>query len=137
MNSVTITSSIQAPIHKVWEYWTKEEHIEQWNFASPDWHCPSAKNNLIKGGEFHYIMAAKDNSMSFDFWGTYQNIEPEKCIEMMLGDGRKVSVLFEERENRTLITEVFEPEKVNTIELQQKGWQLILDNFKKHVESRL
>lgn len=137
MNSVTITSNINAPIHKVWECWTKEEHIEQWNFASHEWHCPTAKNNLIIGGEFHYIMAAKDNSMSFDFWGTYQHIESEKCIEIVLGDGRKMSVLFEERENRTLITESFEPEKINAIELQQKGWQMILDNFKKYAESQL
>ncbi len=137
MNFITITSNINAPISKVWECWTKEEHIEQWNFASPEWHCPTAKNNLIKGGEFHYIMAAKDNSMSFDFWGTYENIESKKFIEIVLGDGRKMSVLFEQTENRTLLTESFEPETENTIELQQKGWQMILDNFKKYTENQL
>ncbi len=137
MNAITVTSSIKAPINKVWDCWTKEEHIKQWNFVSPEWHCPDAKNNLVKGGEFHYTMAAKDNSMSFDFWGTYQEVIFEKHIAVVLGDGRKVSVSFEEIGDIVLVTEVFEPEKVNPIELQQTGWQLILDNFKKHTESQL
>ncbi len=134
MNLVTITSTIHAPINKVWGYWTGAEHIKKWNFASSDWHCPKAENHLIVGGEFHYIMSAKDNSMSFDFWGTYQTIESEKLIEILLGDGRKMSVLFEETENGTLITEKFEPETENTVALQQMGWQMILDNFKSYTE---
>ena len=135
MSPITITSIINAPINKVWKCWTEEEHIKNWNFASPEWHCPDATNNLIKGGEFHYTMAAKDNSMSFDFWGTYQEIVFEKSIAIILGDGRKVSISFEEIENSVLVTETFEPEKINPIELQQKGWQTIVDNFKKYTEA--
>jgi len=127
---ISIQSIINAPINKVWECWTREEHITKWNFASSDWHCPSATNDFIAGGEFHYIMAAKDNSMSFDFWGTYQKIEVEKSIEILLGDGRRMSVYFEVLPNGTLITETFEAEKENPIEMQQTGWQMILDNLK-------
>ncbi len=134
MNPITISTIINAPIHIVWEYWTQEKHITNWNFASTDWHCPSAKNNLTEGGEFHYTMAAKDNTMSFDFWGTYQKIEIEKSLEIILGDERKVSVYFEVISNGTLVTETFDPEEVNPIELQQTGWQMILDNFKNYVE---
>ena len=134
MPPITISSTINAPIHKVWECWTQEQHITSWNFASTDWHCPSVKNNLIEGGEFHYTMAAKDNTMSFDFWGTYHKIEIEKSLEIILGDKRKMSVYFEVLPKGTLVTETFDPEKVNPIELQQAGWQMILDNFKKYVE---
>lgn len=134
MNPITISAIINAPINIVWECWTQEKHITDWNFASTDWHCPSAKNNLTEGGEFHYTMAAKDNTMSFDFWGTYQKIEIEKCLEIILGDERKVSVYFDEIFNGTLVTETFDPEEVNPIELQQAGWQMILDNFKNYVE---
>lgn len=137
MDPITVTSIIHAPIHKVWECWTTDEHIEKWNFASSDWYCPSAKNNLIIGGEFHYTMASIDNSMSFDFWGTYQEIIVEKRIEIVLGDGRNVKVVFEETENGVQLTEVFDPEQENPIELQQAGWQSILDNFKKYTESLL
>jgi hypothetical protein len=43
-------------------------------------------------------------------------------------------VSFEETSEGTLLTEQFEPEKVNAIELQEAGWQCILDNFKNYVE---
>jgi hypothetical protein len=39
-------------------------------------------------------MAAKDGSFEFDFWGTSQKIEPQKSIEIVLGDQRKMIVLL-------------------------------------------
>jgi uncharacterized protein YndB with AHSA1/START domain len=134
MNLITVQVTVHTPIAKVWEYWTKEEHITNWNFAVSDWHCPAATNDLIIGGEFHYTMAAKDNSFSFDYWGTYQKIEFEKQLEFILGDGRKVMVHFESTEHGTVVTEQFEPEQQNPVERQQAGWQMILDNFKNYVE---
>jgi len=131
---VTVTTTIHAPIKKVWEYWTKAEHIINWNFASLDWCCPKAENHLLIGGEFHYLMSAKDGSMSFDFCGTYQHIELAKQLDILLGDGRKMSVSFQETDNRTIVIEKFEPESQNPIELQKSGWQMILDNFKKYAE---
>jgi uncharacterized protein YndB with AHSA1/START domain len=86
------------------------------------------------GGEFHYTMSARDNSMSFDFWGTYKKIEKEKNIEILLGDGRSMLVTFEMIDTTTIVTEKFEPENENPVEMQQAGWQMILDNFKRYVE---
>jgi uncharacterized protein YndB with AHSA1/START domain len=80
-------------------------------------------------------MAAKDGSFSFDFAGVYSNIVLHKLIEYTLNDGRKVSIVISENENTTTIVETFEPETENTIELQQLGWQAILDNFKNYVEN--
>jgi len=134
MEQIEVKSIINAPISHVWDYWTLPNHIVNWNFASNDWHCPKAENNLIIGGEFHYLMEAKDGSFSFDFWGTYVNFEVEKNLEILLGDGRKVTVLFEFSDNKTIITEKFDPETVNPVELQKAGWQMILDNFKLYVE---
>ena len=136
MNCLTVSSIVNAPIQEVWKYWTQPEHIVNWNFASEDWHCPKAENNLTAKGQFHYLMAAKDASFSFDFWGTYISIEFEKSIEIILGDGRKLWVYFEESTNGTKVTELFEPESENSIELQQMGWQSIIDNFKKYVERK-
>jgi uncharacterized protein YndB with AHSA1/START domain len=134
MKFIKVESIINAPIRKVWDYWTNEAHITHWNFASSDWHCPTATNNLVVGSEFHYTMAAKDNSMSFDFWGTYKKVEFETLIEIVLGDGRQMSVTFGITDTGIRITEFFEPEQVNPVEMQQAGWQMILDNFKKYVE---
>lgn len=135
MAFITVQNTIQAPISHVWECWTSEEHITKWNFTSDDWCCPSAKNDLQVGSEFHYEMASKDGSMSFDFWGTYTEVIPEKTIEFTLGDGRKVRVNFSEMPEGVRVVEEFEPENQHPKEMQQAGWQLILDNFKKHAES--
>ena len=135
MAFITIETTINAPIAHVWEKWTTPEHVQHWNFASPDWHCPSAKSDLQVGGEFHYEMASKDGSMSFDFWGTFREIETDKLIEILLGDGRKMKVTFASTEMGTKVTEQFEPENQNPEDMQQAGWQMILDNFKSYAES--
>ena len=136
MDLLMVSNIVNAPIAKVWQYWNQPEHIVEWNFASDDWCCPKAENHFVVKGEFHYTMAAKDNSDSFDFWGTYTKIEFEKLIEIVLGDGRVVTVHFEEVSNGIKVTETFEPESENSLELQKMGWQSILDNFKKQVERK-
>jgi uncharacterized protein YndB with AHSA1/START domain len=114
--------------------WTAPEHISKWNNASEDWHTPSAENDLRINGQFKSTMAAKDGSMSFDFGGTYTNIEENKLIEYVLGDGRKVSISFTAQGDSTYISETFEAEQTNPVEMQKNGWQAILNNFKKYTE---
>ena len=79
-------------------------------------------------------MAAKDGSVDFDFWGTYVKVEPYQALEMYLGDGRNLKIEFNEIDGAVNITEIFEPEEVNSLELQEAGWQSILNNFKHYVE---
>jgi hypothetical protein len=80
-------------------------------------------------------MAARDGSMSFDFWGTFQEIEEQKSLDILIGDGRKMKVTFASTEMGTKVTEEFEPENQNPEDLQQAGWQMILDNFKSYAEN--
>jgi uncharacterized protein YndB with AHSA1/START domain len=134
LNPIQIESLILAPVEVVWQYFTDPEHIVHWNNASPDWHTPKAENNLQVGGKFSYIMAAKDESFSFDFWGIYDIVEENKRLNYTLGDGRKVSVEFSSMGDDTLVIEIFEPESQNPYDMQKFGWQSILDNFKKYVE---
>ena len=131
---ITIETSVNAPIHKVWNYWTEPAHIKKWNNASPDWHTPAAENDLRIGGKFSSTMAAKDGSMSFDFWGEYTEVKPNEKIEYTLGDGRKVKILFTEDRKNVKIVESFEAESENPVEMQKGGWQAIMDNFKKYTE---
>ena len=51
-------------------------------------------------------------------------------------DGREVSVEFLESPEGVLVKETFDAETENSPELQRQGWQAILDNFGRHVESR-
>ena len=133
--TITVQADVMAPIEKAWEYWTGPEHITQWNSASPDWHCPSATNDLRPGGNFTAVMAAKDGSFSFEFGGTYDEVVHHKLITYAMGDGRRVRVEFEPIGDETRITETFDPENENPHEMQQAGWQAILNNYKKYVES--
>lgn len=132
--SVTVETTVKAPVEKVWKYWTAPEHIMQWNSASPDWHTPSATNDLRTGGSFTSRMEAKDGSFGFDFGGTYDEVIDNKRIAYTMGDGRKVVVDFTDNGNETIVSETFDAETQNPVDMQRAGWQAILDNFKKHTE---
>ena len=131
---ITVEAIIEAPIEVVWNLWTNPEHVKHWNFASADWHYPKASSDFHVGGEFHYIMAAKDGSVDFDFCGTFTKILDQSFIEIFLGDGRELDSQFETEGDATRIIETFEPEEVNSLELQKQGWLAILTNFKKYTE---
>lgn len=129
-----IEATVNLPVQQVWEFWTKPEHITQWNYAGDDWHCPSAENDLKSGGRFSWRMEAKDGSFGFDFGGTYQEVALNERITSVLGDKRTVHLNFTEVGGVTKIVETFEAEGENSLELQQQGWQMILNNFKKYAE---
>ncbi len=132
---ITVESTVNAPVEKVWEYWTKPEHITKWNNASDDWHTPRAENDLRVGGSFVCRMEAKDGSFGFDFGGAYDAVTDNEYIEYTLGDGRKVKITFSGMGASTKVVESFEAEDTNSVEIQKGGWQAILDNFKKYTES--
>lgn len=131
---ITVRTVIDALAGTVWKKWTTPEDITKWYFASNDWHCPKAENNLKPGGEFLFKMEAKDGSFGFDFIGIYQTIITNQLLEYTLADGRRVTVEFITDGEKTEDIETFEPENENPMELQQAGWHAILDNFKKYVE---
>lgn len=131
---ITVETTVKAPVEKVWKYWTESIHITKWNTASDDWHTPFAENDLRVGGNFLSRMEAKDGSFGFDFSGIYDEVKLHEVISYTISDGRKVKITFIDQENETKINETFDVETINSIELQQQGWQAILDNFKKYVE---
>lgn len=133
---IKIESTVNAPITKVWTYWTSPAHIVAWNHASDDWHTTRAENDLQVGGKFLSRMEAKDGSFGFDFEGVYSEVILSEKISYGLADGRQVTTIFRSNGESTTLTTVFDAETQNTIELQQGGWQAILNNFKKHVETQ-
>lgn len=132
--SITVRISTKEKLEKVWDYFTKPEHITKWCFDSDDWHAPKAENDLKTGGTFSTTMAAKDGSMSFEFGGTYTEVIHLKKYSYTMGDGRKVTVKFDVLDGNTIVTENFQPETQNPIDMQRGGWQSILENFKKYLE---
>jgi len=135
--TITISTITKRSIDKIWKFWNSPEHIINWNFASDDWCCPSAENDLTIGGKYKTRMEAKDGSFGFDFEGTYSEIIDQEKITYEITDGRQVTTLFENLGNSTKITSTFDAETDNSIEMQKNGWQAILDNFKKYAEKNI
>jgi uncharacterized protein YndB with AHSA1/START domain len=132
---ITVETTVNAPVEKVWKTWSEPQHIKNWCAASDDWHAPKAENDLRTGGTFSTRMEAKDGSFGFDFGGVYDNVKKNELIEYTMGDGRKVQVTFSPAGDQTKIVETFDAEATNSVEMQRGGWQAILDNFKKYTES--
>jgi uncharacterized protein YndB with AHSA1/START domain len=132
---ITIQATVLVDAAKAWECYTLPEHITKWNFASDDWHCPSAFNELTVGGTYRVRMEAKDGSFGFDLEATYDSVEPGSSFSYTMADGRPVHLVMHENGNTTEVTITFEAENQNPVELQRGGWQAILNNYKKYAES--
>jgi uncharacterized protein YndB with AHSA1/START domain len=134
-NKITVTNTVHADIKKVWDYYTKPEHITKWNFADPSWYCPSASNDMRTGGKYSARMEAKDGSFGFDFEAIYDEIVEGKEFTYTMPNGRQVTVVFSKNGNNTEVVVTFDPEQENPVEMQKGGWQAILDNFSKYAET--
>ncbi len=132
---ITVGATIAAGTEKVWDAWTKPEHITKWNFAADDWHCPRAENDLRVGGKYSARMEAKDGSFGFDFEAIYDEVIDRKKITYTMPDGRQATTDFENLGDTTKVTTTFDAENENDIEMQKGGWQAILNSFKNYVEA--
>lgn len=132
---ITIKASISANRTKTWDFYTNPEHITKWNFASDDWMCPSAQNDLKVGGIYKARMEAKDGSFGFDFEAVYTELSEPESFTYELADGRQVAAFFNDTGDKTEVVITFDAENENPVEMQRNGWQSILNNFKKYVEA--
>ena len=131
---ITVRTTVAAPRTTVWTAYTTPSDIVQWNAASADWHTTAATVDLRVGGAFSSRMEAKDGSFGFDFAGTYTAVVPHERIEYAFGD-RTARIDFTDGPDGVTVTVTFDAESTHSIEQQQAGWQAILDNFKRHVET--
>ena len=134
MEHITISVTVDAKLSDTWKAWTEPEHIVNWNFASEEWCCPSAINEIVPGGRFSWRMEAKDGSIGFDYAGHYIAVEIHNFISKKLDDGRAVTISFNENDANTIVTQSFVPDG-NDLELQRLGWQAIMNNFKAYTEA--
>ena len=131
---IIIETRVNAPIDKVWRAYTTPSDIKQWNAASDDWHTTQSTVDLRVGGAFSSRMEAKDGSYGFDFAGAYTKVVPNELLEFSFGD-RTASVEFMPGASGVTVRVAFDAETENPADQQRDGWQAILNNFAKHVES--
>ena len=132
-NPLTVTTTVPTTAEAAWHYYTEAEHVVNWNFASEDWHCPKAVNDLRVGGDFLITMAAKNGEMSFDMEGTYDKVDAPHHLAYTLTDKRKVQVKFSETSEGTEVKISFDAEASNPEEVQRAGWQAIANSYHAYV----
>ena len=81
-------------------------------------------------------MAAAAGSFTFDCEGVYADVQLHKRIAYTMDDGRTCEIRFTEKDGGTLVTEAFDAETENPVEMQRGGWQAILDRFKAYTEAQ-
>jgi uncharacterized protein YndB with AHSA1/START domain len=133
---ISVSVEIHAPLNLVWEAYTQPHHIVKWNAASDDWHTTHSSVDLREGGHFSSRMEARDGSEGFDFAGVYTRIVDLQIIEYEFGE-RAARVSFSASVDTSEVTVEFEPESTHPVDIQQGGWQAILDSFKIYVEKSL
>jgi uncharacterized protein YndB with AHSA1/START domain len=132
---ITIEVVVAASPAEAWRAYTSPDAITQWNFATPEWSCPSAEIDLREGGRYLARMEARDGSFGFDFAAVYEDVDVPNALTVRLDDGRRARTTFEAVGEGTRVKTVFDPEAANPADMQRDGWQAILDNFKAHVEA--
>ena len=137
LDPISVSAHVPCGPQQAWTFWTTPEHIICWNAASDDWHCPRAENDPVPGGRFSYRMEARDGTHGFDFSGTYETVQPPQQLDYTMEDGRRCRISFQATEAGTLITETFDPEDMNPRELQEMGWQMILNRYAAHVATQM
>jgi uncharacterized protein YndB with AHSA1/START domain len=130
-----ITANIALKKQIVWDLYTNPLHIINWNFASDDWCCPRASNEVKVGGKYVGRMEAKDGSFGFDFEAIYNEVVEGEYFVYTTPDNRVIKVAFQSIGDSTEVNIEFDAENQNALELQQNGWQAILNNFKSYAES--
>jgi uncharacterized protein YndB with AHSA1/START domain len=135
MEPIRVETVVDVTLQKAWKTWTSPEGICNWNNASDDWYTPQVVNDVRVGGRFVFTMSSRDETTRFDFCGEYTEVIEEQKLGYTMDDGRKATVSFERIDGGVRIVEVFDPENINAVELQKEGWQAILNNFKRYVES--
>lgn len=132
---IIISSYVNAKTEKVWQYYNQANHIVNWNFASDDWCCPKVESDFIEGGKYVARMEAKDGSFGFDFEAVFDEIREPERVAYTMADGRRAEIKFKPEGEFTLVKISFDPDQSHSKEMQQEGWQAILNNFKKYVET--
>ena len=135
--TITVETTVKAPVENVWKLWTTPADIMQWNNPSEDWHNLLVEVDLKNEGRFLFRMQAKDGSEGFDYCGKYNKVKTYELIELTTSDGRKAINTFIPHGNETILTETFEVETQTPIDIQRDFCQKVLNNFKKYTEDKI
>jgi uncharacterized protein YndB with AHSA1/START domain len=152
-NVIIISRVFDAPREKVWEAWTKPEHVAKW-WGPNGFTTPVCEMDFRVGGKSLFCMRSSEGN---DFWcgGVYQEIIENElivCTDYFTDkDGNKVPPTqygMEDWPKETIIRVIFEDEGEKTRltvrhegvlpskdrDCAESGWSETLDRLSEYVE---
>jgi uncharacterized protein YndB with AHSA1/START domain len=85
---ITIENTVNAPVIKVWEYWTKPEHIVKWNTHLMIG-IRHGQKDLKVGGNFSAVWRPKTEAWVLILEGVYDAVREHQYIEYTPAMGEK------------------------------------------------
>lgn len=132
---ITFEGDIAASREHVYDAFLAPEGLRQWHRASDDWSTPHAETDPQIGGRFNIGYGDPTGEHSFDFTGSYTELDRPNRIAYTIDDGRKVEVVFTDAgDGTTHVTWSFEPESDNPEEMQRLGWANQLTSLRRYLE---
>lgn len=103
------TRVFEAPRERVFEAWTRPEHLPHWLLGPEGWTMPLCKVDLRPGGAWHFGWRHPDGS-AMEMSGVYQEIQPPERVvsrDSWGGDWPETlnTLVLTEKDGRTTITQ--------------------------------
>lgn len=132
---ISVSTSINQSIELTWEAFNTPQHMLNWARSSNDWIVKEAKNDLRIGGELKVILTTAEGSIFLQYCGNYQEIDLNKHLSILLEDGRTLDISFSSNHDMTTVQLQIEAVEEQDTDVQELGWQSLLDNLKIYSES--
>lgn len=104
---IIITRLVNAPRNRVWEVWTKEEHLAKW-WGPNGFSITTHEFTFKEGGVWRFMMHGPDGVDYPNHIVFTKIVKPQRIENDHGGDDGKVhfqaTITFDEQENGTLVT---------------------------------
>jgi len=105
---LVVTRTFDAPVHLVFEAWSKPELFKQWWVPkSVGMSLLSCDMDIRTGGTYRLVFSHPAFDQPMAFFGTYKEVTPHKRLVWTNEDsdqGAVTTVTFEENDGKTLVT---------------------------------
>lgn len=72
---LAMTRHFEAPRARVWEAWTRPEHVSRWMLGPEGWNMPVCDMDLRPEGAWHYLWRREDGT-EMGMRGVYREVAP-------------------------------------------------------------
>jgi len=135
-HSITLTRTLRAPRERVFESWTRPEHVKCW-WDPAGYPLAECEIDLRVGGTFRFV--SRHSSVEYEFAGVYREITPPGRLTF-LAMGALGHVILEESAGKTQMTVKIECSSADHLEQYLKagvdaGTAKTLDNLVTYVDA--